>query len=245
MSENKDKMTFTQFCALANRKLDLNQDYVYRYESFEISEICPSHPYPEFELWCRDNIMFKTFDEAVRYMHDNIIRSTESGHDFYCHVITVIPWGTDTRVERTKFLYDYKGDLLDYTFTGRSDDMKSTVFLGRTPDRIRFKRGDFVEVRNDDTVRLGIIWYPETSVAECWDLYKDSDDKEDPYRCLSTCDDECVVIYGSDYFDFGHVSPTDIMLPTFRVDDNLRGKLLNCLKESIESETGSKDRILL
>lgn len=238
-------MTLNQFRELASRKPDLNEECVYRYESFEISEISPAHPYPEFSLWAKDNILFKTFEEAVSYMRDITIRNTGAGHALYCHVITLIPWGKDTRIERIKFLYDHKGDLLDYTFTHRLEDVGSEVFFGRTPDRIRFKQGDFVEVRDDDTVRLGIIWHPETTVAECWDLYNNSDDKDDPYRGLSTADDHCVVIFGPGYDEFQYVSPTDMMAPAFNIDDNLRNSLMNCLKETIEKVRGFDEEIFV
>lgn len=236
MNENNGKMTQQQFYELASRKPVLNEDCVYRYEAFEIAEICASHPYPEFGVCDKECVLFRTFDDAERFMHDNIRRNTGNGNNFYCHVITVIPWGKDIRNERARFLYDYAGNLLDYTATCHSDDMAGDVFLGRTPDRIRFRRGDLVEVRENDSVRLGIIWYPETTVDECWNLYQNADDADDPYRCLSTCDDRCVVIFGPGYDEFKYVQATDIMAPTFCIEDELRKNLMTCLKESIESE---------
>lgn len=237
-------MSFSQFRENASRKPDLNQDCVYRYEAYEISDVCASHHYPEFDLWYRDNILFKTFDEAEGYMRKNIA-NMEPGHEFYCHIITVLQWGKDMRIYLAKYLYDYVGELVDYSYTPPLEDTNDLIFLGRTSDRVRFKTGDLVEVRDGDTVKLGIIWQPTPTVEGCWELYNKSDDDDDHFSSLASCDDLCVVLFGSEYDDVHYVTPVDIMPPTFNVEDSLRKKLMNCLEESIESLSSFRDNALV
>ena len=235
MSDNKHSLrcnlTFEEFSALACRQPDLNGDWVYRLESYCLDGD-PKVPYPQFEIRIEEKRLFHTFAEAEASLQAYIIQQIDEPVDFYCHCITQIPIGESESEIGSQWLYDPYGKLLDYSISCWTGLAENYHFFGRPADRIRFKKGDIVEVRDSESVHLAIVVAPEASIQHCWEIYRRC--QEDDYKFSypqDPSDDQCIVIDGPGYEYHEHVSPLRLMEPRFWVYDTIRQEMRGWLEK--------------
>lgn len=224
----RDNLTFEEFSALACRKPDLGGQWIYWYEAVSMdSDI--DHPYPKFDVWVSTNVLFLSFEDALAGLRRNIESADESS-PFYCHRITQLPVGHDDSEHGARWLYGADGNLIDYTISCRTGEPENFHFFGRPKERIRFKKGDIVEVCDRNEVRLMLVAAPEPTVEECWEIYQRckisaARDGRDFYYSQDSSDDQCVLIDGPGYEYHEHIQPTYIMKPRFPVPAELRREM--------------------
>lgn len=235
MSHNQNQLrndlTFEEFCALANQKPNLEGDWVYRYEAFLLDDD-EKKPYPKFDIWSGNRILFHTLAEAEAFMRNNIVKHIDEPMEFYCHTITQIPLGSEESDHGASWLYDPYGALLDYAITSWTGSPEYFHFFGRPDSRIRFRKGDIVEVRSGNTVKLAIVVSHVSTIQDCREIYQRCQDDDQKFRyCQDPSDDQCVIIDGPGYEYHEHVSPLRLMKPRFWVDEQLRREMRGWLGE--------------
>lgn len=241
-SKLRDNLTFEEFKTLAARKPDLEGKWVYRYEALRLVDESESS-YPEFDLWITNSILFLSLDAAESYMR-KLIESDNKPDSFYCHTITQLPVGAEESEHGARWLYGPQGNLVDYSISSWTGDSEHYHFFGRPAERIRFKKGDIVEVWDDKGVRLMAMIAPEPSVESCWEIYQNCkefsiQENNKFYYCQDPSDDQCIVIDGPGYEYHRHVSPLQIMRPRFLIPDYLRKEMqswINDLDKSVQDK---------
>lgn len=229
MSDNRhtlrNNLTFEEFSALACRQPDLNGDWVYRLESYCFDDDTKV-PYPQFKIWINEKRLFHTFAEAESCLQAYIIQQIDEPVDFYCHCITQVPIGVSEGEIGSQWLYDPYGKLIDYSISCWTGDAEHYHFFGRPDDRIRFRKGDIVEVRYSDIVKLAIVVSHVSTIQDCWGIYQCCQECGEKFRyCQDPSDDQCVIIDGPGYEYHEHVSPLRLMEPRFWVDESLRHEM--------------------
>lgn len=239
-SKLKDNLTFEEFQTLAARKPYLEGKWIYRYEALRMDDESEL-PYPEFDIWITNSILFLSLDAAESYMHE-LIEADSEPDSFYCHTITQLPVGVEESEHGARWLYGPQGNLVDYSISSWTGDSKHFHFFGRPAERIRFDKGDIVEVWNEQGVRLMLMVAPEPSVESCWEIYRRCKEISENigdkfYYCQDPSDDQCIVIDGPGYEYHQHVSPLRIMKPRFPIPDDIQKEMqgwLNALDKSAQ-----------
>ncbi len=213
-------LTFEEFQALANRKPNLQGDWLYKVTQALYHKDL-KYPYPKFELDYPRECYFKTFHAAENYVKNN-------KEDVYCSWITQIAYGHATGYggNGAEWLYDNNGDLLDYTIThgylGKAED---DTFFGRPKSRQRFKVGDIVEVVTGKGVHLAVLNYQIPDVEWCWERYSKRDDEYGFFYHLDFSDDSAVVVDGPSYYYHDHVGALQLLKPRFPIPADIMAEM--------------------
>lgn len=244
MNNNKIKglrqdLTFEEFEALANRKPNLQGDWLYRVTQ----AILPNdlkYPYPKFELSHVHEAYFKTFYEAENFVKKNTT-------DVYCSWITQMLYGAVPGYggDGAEWLYDNKGQLLDYTVTyGFVGNVEDYTFFGRPKTRQRFKEGDIVEVVTARSVHLAVLNLQIPDVEWCWQRYIKRDDEIGFFYHLDFSDDSAVVLDGPNYYCHDHIGALQLLKPRFPIPEDILEEM-STWNDRSKNETDSdwlKDR---
>lgn len=130
--------TYADFERMANRQPSLEGEWIYRLtQSLFDPEI--KNPYPKFKLDYDTHRLFLSFEDAQKYLKEN------SDECVYCNRISQVPIGGKETHHAAEWLFDNKGNLLDYSNTHTYGSGVETSFFGRPQNRQRFKKGDIVK----------------------------------------------------------------------------------------------------
>ena len=206
-------LTFEEFEALANRKPKLEGYWLYKVtQAIYDNEL--KYPYPKFELNYTRESYFRTFESAESFVRMN-------KGDVYCSWIKQIPFGVDYDKSGVEWLYNGKGELLDYSITqGCYGNIEDQTFFGRPISRQRFKEGDIVEVVTEKEVSLAVLCHSIPDVQLCWKIYQNCQKDKFPYF-LDFTDDSATVIDGPNYSYHSHVPALQLMKPRFPIPDDI------------------------
>ena len=186
---------------------------------------------------------FSSREKAERFMRQYIADSLDtSTFAFFIYENTVDGVRYSTRFAcKSRYSYTADGKLNDYSEV--STDGRARYY-GRTPDRIRFHRGDIVEVTDYECVQLCIVAGPPRTVEECQDMMERCKERlrkylnREPtpkevaadYPLDDTDDTYCVLEH---YGDGAHYHPSTISLfkPTRKITKAQRELLLSLIQK--------------
>lgn len=185
--------------------------------------------YPEFRISRCCKGIFSSRSNALDAMQ-GCIRENE---DIYCFKIYELPldtlcdlWSLDYPSCIREHLYGPKGELLEHTVCSSLGEDLNTAYgryLGKPKSQLRFRKGDIVEVMEDDTVHIAIVSHDLIDTRRCYDLYCRAKN-DTKHRCyiLDYSDDQVAVVDGPDYGNHSHTQMCDIMVPRFPIPEELR-----------------------
>lgn len=118
----------------------------------------------------------------------------------------------------SSYLYDYEGNRIDErTFSTIMED--NGIYPGRTPEQIRFKNGDIVEVMNGEEIELGFVVGvpPDPEWAERFNNYVGihMDDTDDSYT----------ILFGSNFAYHEHADSLFVFKPRYKVHPLVQKRL--------------------
>lgn len=231
-------LTFKQFNEYAERSPSLEGNWIYR-----VDHICITNDidYPKFEVYT-SQYYFLTFEDAENSIFKEIAKNKNSISNIYCFRILQLSIGTvPGESEGAAWLYDHEGKLVDYTITTWEENPYKCAFFGRPERRLRFKKGDIVEVISNDIVNLAIIGAEGPSVKEFWKLYNRC---KDQFGYFADASDDCYYVIDGPGFTFhSHVPTLSIMKPRFPIPEDIKEYFYYCL-DKIEEENNT-DRYIV
>lgn len=134
------------------------------------------------------------------------------------------------------------------------DSMCRRHFKGRTPEQIRFKPGDIVEVIDGWSAELCVVWHAQPTVDDyaryhqrCLEAYKkicrkqgvEYNEKHCPFQWDCTDDSYTVYLLGEGDTHF-HPSSTAVFRPTMPVSKHLQAKFMAKYEEECRFDTSEK-----
>lgn len=227
-AEIPSDMTLEQFTALAMREPDLRGDWIYELEASEFDDE-ETDLYPEFEIAWTSRYYFHSLDDAERYMREKLVKPS-----IYRFVITQCPVGRLSNEHGAQWLYNHAGTLVDRTVTRwDADGGLESIFFGRPAERLRFKKGDIVEVAGHGKVNLAVVagepypleWYWDNYRRHGKEYYFDASDEANYY-----------LLEGPGYMHHVHANTISLMSPRWPVPDNIRGYFEHCLECADEED---------
>lgn len=215
-------LTFEQFKALADKQPALSGDAVYRLEhTLKDGEAC----YPRFDI-SKNEYYFLSFADAEKFMREKLVNG-DYADDTYRFVIIRIPVGENSWRMNAEWIYDKEGFPIDNCFYHLDED-NNTLFFGRSESRIRFHKGDIVEVVGCDEVTLCVVATDGPTVDWFWGLYNRSKDK---YGYFADDTDDCYyVLDGPGYAHHSHLNALSLMPLSMPLDEDLRDYFMHCLE---------------
>ncbi|GHT51733.1 hypothetical protein AGMMS49982_09960 [Bacteroidia bacterium] len=200
-----------------------------QYPVFEVS-----HPW---ELGIFSSL--KSAESAMlKHIGENDARA-EYKDDVYCFFIK--EYAEDVlsySMHESERVYSPTGDLLDECLLS---ELECEAFFGRPQEKIRFKKGDIVEVLEYDQVELGIVnATPETPermqerIAYVTEHYPNT-----RHIFQSDVTDDCYMVYSGDIKDkdedyHSHPHSCHVFAPRFPIPEDIKNKLIeayNCRSE--------------
>lgn len=222
-----DSLTFEQFKALAEREPSLEGDWIYRLTLY----LMDKDSYPAFEL-SKDEYFFNSYSEADRFLKERLINAERLWATTYGFRIDQIPVGNESHYTGASWLYDGEGNLIDFTITTMTGaDAYQTSFFGRPDSRMRFKKGDIVEVVDGNAVKLAVVAADGPSVEWFWGLYQRC--SADGFGYHADASDDCYyLIDGPGFSHHSHVNSLAMMKPRFPISDDIREYFNYCLEHA-------------
>lgn len=230
--------------------------------------------WPEFKLYSPDSIYFQTLAEAEEYVQRF---SQYSCRDTYAFVVTELPLGFQLRDRISEDYFSERIYLPDGTLWGVNDyaDIMQTwtplsvdeaelghylgkkrMFHGRTPEEIRFKPGDIVEVFcypgnsfwGDDYVSLAIVVQtppPVDEVARMREDYMathsdyDLSDHSLGYEFGSHLD--CYIVIPYNFGDTDYSPTIATMRPSLPISTRRKNLLISQYEQYLAGELKPKE----
>lgn len=188
--------------------------------------------YPEFEIFRSIKGIFSDKEQAETGIQECIKTAVKCHTEIYCfkvyevplNHVTYIGTGTFFRAVR-EYLYDDKGHEIDYTTCSSLDEDIFTEygsFLGKPKEQMRFKKGDLVEVIEQDSVRLAVVNHDPTDTVWCYDLYKRLKKRNDLIYFLEASDNQATVLDGPSFHTHSHEQLVDIMKPRYPIPEEMK-----------------------
>ncbi len=215
-------LTFEQFKALAEKQPDLSGPAVFRIEHTLKDD---DASYPQFGIRS-DEYFFLSLAEAEKFMREKLV-SGEYSDSTYRFVITRIPVGKNSWHTQAAWVYDKEGVELDHSSYLLNED-NDAMFFGRSESRLRFHKGDIVEVVGRDEVTIAVVAADGPTVEWFWGLYNRCKDKYG-YPADDT-DDSYYVIDGPGFAYHSHPNPLALMPLSMPLDDDIRAYFEHCLE---------------
>ena len=188
--------------------------------------------YPEFEIRQRMQGIFSDKAHAEEGIKECVKSALEDNVEIYCFKVYEVPLdqntylGTDNFYRSVReYLYDDKGHEIDSTTCSSLDEDIFTEygsFLGKPKEHMRFKKGDIVEVIEQDKVRLAVVTHDPADTNWCYDLYKRLKKKDDLPYFLDESDYQVAVIDGPSYGTHSHEQLVDLMKPRYPIPEEMR-----------------------
>lgn len=170
-------MTKEEFYNLAKKRAEIIDESVYkltvRYYREKKGIYNQTHGKEEwFYKLCRLSRIYTTKDRAEKAMKQFLTCSKRNHSALIERLALDGPIGMGSLLEW--WLYDKDGEMIDYSVCSyRFEDNPSIqdIYMGRTPEMIRFKPGDIVEVINDCRVHLEVLNGVPPTIEEMWQKY--------------------------------------------------------------------------
>lgn len=204
----------------------MRQQIIISQSVFKLSRVeYRSNRYPIRRVWPITIGYFSTQAKAVEAMYryiaeHGICDEGEKYPDCIGYIVDKLPIDTeDCNYGHSTYTASYKHDG---SFNDENLVSEDGVFRGRPAERLRFKKGDIVEVI-DYEARLGVIVGCPLSVERCTQLLT----PDEMGRCiyLEKEDDQYTVGYLDGDFSHGHIESQYVFTPTKPVSANLRKRL--------------------
>ena len=197
---------------------------------FQLLEVRYSHPrrYPHFKVYTVQLSLFRSLSTAEDYL-GTYVQNPVNREDVYAFYIREVPLdvpapGYECVSER---VYGQDGKMIDYRDFSSVGECCG-VFLGRTPERMRFKVGDIVEILGMDEVRLAFVAGLPLSKDDVQNsLAKQGNGRIIPWD--ETDDTYTVYPYPFDSFH-QHTDALRVFSPHFRIPESLRLKIVNAIE---------------
>ena len=224
-----DNLTFEEFKALADREPNLEGDWIYEVVRVFYFPGC-ENLYPKFELNRQETRYFLSFGDAADFLKN------KPADNVYCSWIYQVPIGRWHKIHGSRWLFDRKGDLIDYSVTHILGKGVDGIFFGRSKERQRFKEGDIVEVLTGNQVRLGVCTKGVPEVEWCWNRYNECKEKspgdtskagisEKPLYDFDSEDEGAAILTGPTYEDYEPVEPLYILKPRFNIPEEIKSEM--------------------
>ena len=264
-------MTYEEFKQLAEHPQHRNLPAFFLLEVIEIEELPEkkrSH-YPSYHVDTHCSAYASTLEEAEELMRKDIgyrkkmKEEDDYPMDTFCYYISEMPMGL-MHYEReylSQRMYDGEGKLIDQTYCSSGFSLyypsiceepeyekhPDEIFHGRPEEKIRFHRGDIVEVYCGDEVKLAIVVGSPLTTKWVWESIPRLKERgigmdDMPY---DETDDTYTVIDGPGYEYHEHVSSMHVFAPHYHVPLYLQRRFKGYLEkaEKKQKEQEEKDRI--
>ena len=180
---------------------------------FQLVMVLFTHPrrYPRFGTQVVQLIIASSLEKAEDYMRDYIQESNlmEDAYAFFIREIPVdVP--ADGGACLSERVYDIHGQLLDCRSCSSVPSMPG-IFEGRTPEQIRFKPGDIVEVLACGEVHLAFVGSVPPSCEEAEVFNRDTSIQMDHF------DDSYMVFNGPGFTHHMHIDALRVFPPRFKI----------------------------
>ena len=193
---------------------------------FQVLVVYYMHPrrYPVFKVYWIQLHMASSFTLAEDFLktYAQDPQNRENVYAFYIREVPVdVPApGVQCFSER---VYGPDGQLIDFRDFSSVDEALG-VFEGRSPERIRFKQGDIVEVLGMDEVELAYVANGPVSREEAARINSKA------IITLDVTDDSYMVLLGPTFSFHQYIDALHVFLPHFKVP----GPMLRRIEESKE-----------
>ena len=193
---------------------------------FQVIVVYYRHPrrYPVFKVYWIQLHLASSFTLAEDFLkiYAQDPRNREDVYAFFIREVPVdVPApGVHCLSER---VYGPDGQLIDFRDFSSVDDAPG-VFEGRSPERIRFKQGDIVEVLGRDEVELAFVAGFPTSREEAARINSKA------IITLDVTDDSYMVFLGPTFSFHQHIDALRVFAPHFKVP----GPMLRRIEKSQE-----------
>ena len=180
---------------------------------FQLLQVTYRHPrrYPRFGVWWTQLFIASSLEAAEDYMRRYV--SLEDVYVFYIRELPVdVPSpGHECISER---VYGPTGEPIDCRRF--STVQSSGMFEGRSPEEIRFKPGDIVEILDLDEVHLAFVAGVPSSLEEAKRINNDGVIQLDEF------DDTYMVFEGPGYCYHRHIDALRVFAPRFKIPGPIR-----------------------
>ena len=188
--------------------------------------------YPEFDIFRSIKGIFSDKEQAERGIQECIKNAVDWNTEIYCFKVYEVPLNHVTYIGTGKFfrsireyLYDEKRNLLDFTTCSTLDEDIFTEygsFLGKPAEQTRFKKGDLVEVIEQDKVRLAVVNHDPVDTNWCYDLYTRLKTKDRGPYFLDASDYQVAVLDSPSYATHSHEQLVNLMKPRYPIPEEMR-----------------------
>lgn len=184
---------------------------------FQVLAVYYKHPrrYPVFKVYWIQLHMASSLSLAEEFLktYAQDPRNREDVYAFYIREVPVdVPApGTQCLSER---VYGPDGQLIDFRDFSSVDDAPG-VFEGRSPEMIRFKQGDIVEVLGMDEVELAFVANGPVSREEASRINSKA------IVTLDVTDDSYMVFLGPTFSFHQHIDALSVFSPHFKIPGSM------------------------
>ena len=193
--------------------------------------------YPEFKIWTFTVGYFSSLAETKKAMQNCIDKSRKRGEMVYCFNAKEFPVGRVSEFDhggmwRTvirEYLFDEEGELVHGTLaSGVMEDEYTPygAFIGRPKELMKFKVGDYVEVREEgeDKVYLALLSANPVSDKKCYNEWylKHSTNNKVRLGYATASDDIFWILKGESTDDWDSVPLCTVMKARFPIPDWVR-----------------------
>ena len=213
------------------------EDVIYRLDGYVISDL-EEASYPVFDVFHKEEILFRTLEEAERKVEE---LAKENLEDRYCFFIFEIPVGVHcyhSWFQRARS-YTRDGKLFAESAASSIADKNEDYepFFGRDEDELQFRLGDLVEVFSGDSVSLEIVCslpLDRASVEE-----RKLANRRLLGFCLDYTDDGYTTLDGDEGYMECHSHPSVVQCfpaDTLKMNEDFKKKLLNGYQKILHNE---------
>ena len=199
------------------------------------------HSYPEFSIYPIEAFCFLSLEDCIRKIPYYI-----PNEELYCFVVDSHCCGIDMHFgtkERWLFLPD--GTLFSHTFSGDEAFERNMEYQGRKPEDCHFKEGDIVEMMDDETVTLGIVYQQPPTPAEIEEFRKERRERGGWDEMVDGAEDRYIILVnhlrdkGNSVYMRCRRGPlaSCLLPPSMPVPEKLRKRLQGLLEQVKKEES--------
>jgi hypothetical protein len=211
------------------------EDVIYRLDGYVISDL-EEASYPVFDVFHKEEILFRTLEEAERKVEE---LAKENLEDRYCFFIFEIPVGVHcyhSWFQRARS-YTRDGKLFAESAASGIEDTNGVLemFKGRDEDELQFRSGDLVEVFRGDCVTLEIVCSLPIDRMEFEKRILAGNRR----LLLDYTDDSFVTLDGDEGYMECHSHPAIVQCfpaDTLKMNEDFKKKLLNGYQKILHNE---------
>ena len=213
------------------------EDIIFRLDGYVISDL-EEASYPEFDLFHKEEILFRTLEEAERKIAE---LAAENSEDRYCFFVFEVPVGVHcyhSWFQRARS-YTREGKLFAESAASEIVDKNENLepFWGRDEDELQFRPGDLVEVFRGDSVSLEIVCSLPLDRAAVKQRFLLNTRKFG--LGLDSSDDSYVTLDGDEGYMECHSHPAVVQCfpaNTLKMNEDFKRKLLNGYQKLLRNE---------